>query len=110
MTEFHKFGRDEPWPKGKIIGECGCKADGGAAGNDIAGTSFGLLPFLGGGQTHKPNADNPFFDPDTFWSLHPGGCNFLFGDGSVHFLTSGILPATYQAMMTIAGGEPSTNW
>src|SRR5260370_22453155 len=25
--------------------------------NDIAGTAFGLLPFLAGGQTHKPITD-----------------------------------------------------
>src|SRR5581483_9394488 len=62
MTEFHKYGRDEAWPKGKVLGDCGCKADGGAAGNDIAGTSFGLLPFLGAGQTHKPNADKKQID------------------------------------------------
>ena len=58
-----------------------------------------------GNYTHKPNSDNPFFDPDTFWSMHPGGANFLFGDGSVHFLKSGIAGTTYQYVMTIAGGE-----
>ncbi len=61
-------------------------------------------------MTHRPNADNPFFDPDTFWSMHPGGANFLFGDGSVHFLTSGIDPYTYQSLATIAGGEVADNW
>jgi prepilin-type processing-associated H-X9-DG protein len=39
-----------------------------------------------------------------FWSLHPGGANFLFADGSVHFLAYSardILPA----LATRAGGE-----
>jgi prepilin-type N-terminal cleavage/methylation domain-containing protein/prepilin-type processing-associated H-X9-DG protein len=60
--------------------------------------------------THTPNADFPIFDPDTFYSFHTGGANFLFGDGSVHFLTSGIDPNTYQYLSTIAGGEASTNY
>jgi prepilin-type N-terminal cleavage/methylation domain-containing protein/prepilin-type processing-associated H-X9-DG protein len=63
-----------------------------------------------GNLTHLPNADNPFFDPDTFWSMHPGGANYLFGDGSVHFLTCSIYPPTYQALMTIAGNDISSDW
>jgi len=60
--------------------------------------------------THLPSADFPIFDPDTFYSMHtPGGANFVFGDGSVHYLTSGIDPNTYQYLSTIAGGEVLTS-
>jgi hypothetical protein len=31
--------------------------------NDIAGTAFGLLPFLGAGKTHKAAKDNPWDKP-----------------------------------------------
>jgi hypothetical protein len=31
--------------------------------NDIAGTAFGLLPFLGAGKTHRASKDNPFDKP-----------------------------------------------
>lgn len=38
-------------------------------------------------------------------SNHPGGCNFLFGDGSVHFIKSSINMRTYWMLGTKAGGE-----
>ncbi len=61
--------------------------------------------------THLPSADFPIYDPDTFYSMHtPQGANFLFGDGSVHFLGSSINPLTYQYLATIAGGEVATDW
>ena len=58
-----------------------------------------------GNFSHKPNSDRPLYDPDVFWSMHPGGCNFLFADSSVHFLKSGMDGRTYQYLMTRAGGE-----
>ena len=63
-----------------------------------------------GNATHLPSADFPIFDPDVFYSFHTGGANFLFGDGSVHFLSSGIDPNTYQYLCTIAGGELLSDW
>jgi len=58
------------------------------------------------------------FDPDcrsseeggehstsNFRSDHPSGCNFLYADGSIHFLNAGIDIATYRALSTVQGEE-----
>jgi prepilin-type processing-associated H-X9-DG protein len=40
-----------------------------------------------------------------FVSMHPGGANFLFADGSVKFIKDGITPTVYQALATRGGRE-----
>jgi prepilin-type N-terminal cleavage/methylation domain-containing protein/prepilin-type processing-associated H-X9-DG protein len=40
-----------------------------------------------------------------FKSKHPGGANFAFADGSVHFIKQTINPRTYNALGSRAGGE-----
>jgi prepilin-type processing-associated H-X9-DG protein len=42
---------------------------------------------------------------DEIRSLHPGGANGLFADGSVHFLEESLDLPTLAAICTRAGGE-----
>lgn len=67
---------------------------------------------LAHGNAHDlPSADLPIYDSDTFYSMHtPRGAIFLFGDGSVHFLSSSINGITYERMCNIADGQPLGDW
>lgn len=54
-------------------------------------------------ENYRPN-DNNNCDTHHFWSMHPGGGNWLFADGSVRFLpyrSNALLPA----LATRSGGE-----
>jgi prepilin-type N-terminal cleavage/methylation domain-containing protein/prepilin-type processing-associated H-X9-DG protein len=49
--------------------------------------------------------NNPEAHVEDYWSMHPGGANMLFADGSVHFLKSSINPVPWRAMATRNFGE-----
>src|SRR5262249_9430360 len=40
-----------------------------------------------------------------YWSLHPGGANFVFCDGGVRFLTYNMNPQNFIGLATRSGGE-----
>ena len=52
---------------------------------------------------HAPN--NPFGHTDQMWGEHGDGCNVLFGDGSVRFISAFIDPFTWVGLSTRNGGE-----
>jgi prepilin-type processing-associated H-X9-DG protein len=43
-----------------------------------------------------------------FKSLHPGGAQFVFADGSVHFIQEDINHSTYRAYATRDRGETAS--
>ena len=59
-------------------------------------------------DAHKPNtpqSNNGFFHVEDYTSKHSGGVNFLFGDGSVRFITDSIDGQTWVKLGTRQGGE-----
>jgi prepilin-type N-terminal cleavage/methylation domain-containing protein/prepilin-type processing-associated H-X9-DG protein len=64
----------------------------------LSGTSIPL--------NHMESAvDSNWFRTCGYKSLHPGGANFVMGDGSVRFVAEAIDYRTYNALGTRAGGE-----
>src|SRR5262249_53459420 len=68
-------------------------------------------PLILAGTQYKVTCDNSdttighFDTAPGFRSLHPGGCNFLYCNGSVPFIRQNISATTYKALSTMAGGE-----
>jgi prepilin-type N-terminal cleavage/methylation domain-containing protein/prepilin-type processing-associated H-X9-DG protein len=55
------------------------------------------------GRLYVPNAPNA--SPASFHGQHTSGCNFVFMDGSVHFLNSAIQLPVFRALCTRNNGE-----
>jgi prepilin-type processing-associated H-X9-DG protein len=51
--------------------------------------------------TQMINCDNN----NEIYSFHASGCNFLYGDGSVHFHPEQIEPDTFVSLFTMAAGD-----
>jgi prepilin-type N-terminal cleavage/methylation domain-containing protein/prepilin-type processing-associated H-X9-DG protein len=66
--------------------------------------SGGSALVLGHCGPHVPN-DNIVTDADAMSSGHTNGVQFLFGDGSVHTISTAISQPVYDALATRSGGE-----
>jgi prepilin-type N-terminal cleavage/methylation domain-containing protein len=84
--------------------------DGSGVGDVILGsyeagyaTALGCNPNTSTGL--RPGNINNTCDQAHYWSNHTGGCNFVMGDCSVHFVTYGISQTTFNALATRNGGE-----
>ena len=78
----------------------------GANGTTVPMNFFsGLSCSLTGGWGATSWAGRCAYTNTGFKSKHPGGCNFAFADGSVHFLKQTINMFTYCALGSRAGGE-----
>jgi prepilin-type N-terminal cleavage/methylation domain-containing protein/prepilin-type processing-associated H-X9-DG protein len=71
--------------------------------NTIVPPNSTQWPFAWCNYQTNSNASDGYYQNAT--SNHPGGCNFLFADGSVHFLKSSIGIKTYWSLGTKSGGE-----
>jgi prepilin-type processing-associated H-X9-DG protein len=70
-----------------------------------AGKNFGPWG-QGGKSTIRPLTKKPYINgPDGIGGPSPGGCNMLFGDGSVRFISQNIDPDLLERLTTINGGE-----
>jgi prepilin-type processing-associated H-X9-DG protein len=58
-------------------------------------------------STSSSDIANPLDRVRGFYSYHPGGANFVRGDGSVSFITETIAARPYRSLSTISGGEIS---
>jgi prepilin-type N-terminal cleavage/methylation domain-containing protein/prepilin-type processing-associated H-X9-DG protein len=56
----------------------------------------------------NPNSNTGEIDGAHFWSFHDGGANFVYCDGSVHFIPYSTASTVFVAMSTRASGEVFT--
>ena len=103
-------GRPQNWIMGKAgtsssITGAGWADD--ASNYDLDGTD----PGTGVVDSTYPTTKNTYVCPmncnndNEIYSFHSGGCNFLFGDGHVTFLTTSIDIVTMAALITASGKE-----
>ncbi|HEY7426953.1 MAG TPA: DUF1559 domain-containing protein [Gemmataceae bacterium] len=71
---------------------------------EVSPSSDIYVPDCGGPAHFTPGRIDNMCDAFHYWSLHPGGANFLFADGSVRFLAYTADPLL-PALATRAGGE-----
>ncbi len=94
-------GRPQAWQAGRYVPDLYRAGGAWAAGANCIRVQ-GAHP--DGSLRTGPCAINCINDQEVY-SFHPGGANFVFADGSVHFLSAGINIRILAALITRDGGE-----
>jgi prepilin-type N-terminal cleavage/methylation domain-containing protein/prepilin-type processing-associated H-X9-DG protein len=98
---------------GEVRPECSTHVQAGwGTSNDSQGFATTIIPInYNSCDPSNPNGCNQPGNWNTalgFKSKHTGGAQFLFGDGSVHFLSETIDMTLYQYLGAIADGHPAS--
>jgi len=99
---FEDAGRPDKWENGWMTNAVGGYPAGNEQWADTA-NRITVQVICDGNRTINCNNGNEIY------SFHLNGANFLFGDGSVHFIRQDIAPLTFAALYTRGGGEPVGN-
>jgi prepilin-type N-terminal cleavage/methylation domain-containing protein/prepilin-type processing-associated H-X9-DG protein len=99
---FEDAGRPDKWENGWMTNAVGGYPAGNEQWADIA-NRITVQVICDGTRTINCNNGNEIY------SFHLNGANFLFGDGSVHFIRQDIAPLTFAALYTRGGGETIGN-
>jgi prepilin-type N-terminal cleavage/methylation domain-containing protein/prepilin-type processing-associated H-X9-DG protein len=99
---FEDAGRPDKWENGWMTNAVGGYPAGNEQWADIR-NRITVEVICDGTRTINCNNGNEVY------SFHLNGANFLFGDGSVHFIRQDIAPLTFAALYTRGGGESIGN-
>jgi prepilin-type N-terminal cleavage/methylation domain-containing protein/prepilin-type processing-associated H-X9-DG protein len=94
---FECSGRPDAWGKGGILEHEKGSVSGSGWANDLSW--FDIHDECGGGQMINCHNNNEIY------SFHNTGANFVFGDGSVHFIQESIHPEAFTSLFTRAGSD-----
>lgn len=65
------------------------------------------IPWAAGAKGIRALTQEPYINgPDGIGGPYPGGCNVLFADGSVRFISENIDPETMRRIAAMADGKP----
>src|SRR5262245_15097150 len=95
---FEDAGRPDKWENGWMVSNSVGYPAGNEQWADI-NNRITVEVICDGTRTINCNNGNEIY------SFHLNGANFLFGDGSVHFIRQDIAPLTFAALYTRGGGE-----
>jgi prepilin-type processing-associated H-X9-DG protein len=101
MMFFEDAGRPDDWKQGVLVRTAGQASFSGISGTGWGDVEnfFGVHDECGGGQMMNCHNNNEIY------SFHQGGCNFVMGDGSVHFIQESLDPETFVSLFTRNGDD-----